>query len=338
MDTTLLSRIKNCIGEYSLLPDTGDIAVALSGGKDSLFLILALRALGYSAHPFIVDVGYVDGWGDRVSATLRLHGIASDVLRVRAEQPPDPSLVAIELGRRVATLDRIGTANVTEFTPCTHCYSAKVLALAQALTRKDYAQVCFGHHRTDAYASLLKSALMYVDRWDDGHQRFARLNYAHLATNCVSQLSHTPFDAHAELLARVEELVTTGKADTDEPPRQDLLSNPETFDLPKLELIRPLFGIHEYEIRLAMKGAALTAEPSSCQHGATTDTETPREIIQHALSGATESFPKDTIAFLDHLLTYGIMPDGRTTVQARRRRAELLGESYRPPADGGDKL
>ncbi len=58
-----LRSVREQIVVYDLIPDGTNIAVAFSGGKDSLLLCLALRELGYSYTAVSGDMGYESAWG-----------------------------------------------------------------------------------------------------------------------------------------------------------------------------------------------------------------------------------------------------------------------------------
>jgi len=116
-------------------------------------------------------------------------------------------------------LDSIPASSGSKETPCTHCYSAKVLTLDVVARRNKITKVAFAHHMTDAIASLVKEGLMHVDRWDNGNNKFVRQNFELLVERLVMEsVDFSGKPQSNSLTARIVDLVHAGKLDTDEPP------------------------------------------------------------------------------------------------------------------------
>lgn len=308
----LASKARATIEMYGLCP-TSDIAVACSGGKDSTMTCLVLRELGYRVIPLLVDMDYSKRWATRVSRNLTSLGFTPTVLSPTASDPapPNPLLILnLEITRSAPTDPR--------FTPCTSCYNAKVLLLREYLVREGLDRIAFGHHATDAAASLVKSSLMYVDRWEYGHTTYEPARFRLLAQDALATIRTDS----SSLLEKLGSLVDSSKASTDEPPVQDLVGGTEPL------IVRPLFPIWESEIEehLDLVG---TSERSGCGHTLSSANQTPREIVQYELVRPLEREP-DMRKAMEGLLTRGLSTDGRAGFKARTERDSLLGASYKP--------
>lgn len=328
----LLQRAETTISKFGLIPSGQPTLAALSGGKDSMLLCLALQALGIDYIAITINMGYESGWGDRIRALARSIGISAEIVDVRQTQNAlkvEP--VLIDIRRRLTILDSLGMKSDAEVTPCTHCYSVKALSLDLAAKRHGIPRVAFAHHMTDAAASLLKEALLHVDRFDYGHETYVRDNFEHLVQRLALEATQDDVD-QLPLTNRISQLVTQGRVDTDEPPRQPLRS-----DLPnEVEIVRPFFEVDEDYILDIVKALEIGTEGSGCGHGLTAASETPREMVHHrVLTGRGNS------SFFSHvaeLVLCSVDNEGRGRVQARQRRRELLGDAYKATGAQYDKL
>lgn len=327
----ILKAALETIEHYSLFDTRTDhIIVALSGGKDSLLLTLILRDLGVNIHPITIDMGYERGWADEIAKLAQPLGITPEVIDVR--RPVSGAAVAVQISRRMDILDSIPTSGSSSETPCTHCYSVKVLALETAARRDEITRVAFAHHMTDAIASLVKEGLMHVDRWDNDNSEFDRQNFELLVEQLVAESADFPGEPlPSSLTSRLVDLVHASKLDTDEPPRQPLRRGRSP-----IEIIRPLFLIDEHQIRKATIDLSLRTADSGCGHGATQVTQTPREIVHFRLLNSLRN--QAYYSLLRELVLHGIAPNGSARVQARKQRSEMLGALYKPPTDDLDKL
>lgn len=335
-----LDAIAETIARYQMLTPRATVEVALSGGKDSLFTMLALRELGYQVRGVIVDMGYEAGWGARIvqlAKSLSFDDVS--VLSVRDEAfmslLPESRLGSIRTNLRI--LDTTDYSANRNLTPCTQCYNTKALSLQTYLDRSGSGNIAFGHHATDAVASFLKSALMYIDRWDRGHETYDRENYSALVDEAAEVLCQ-PADValSSTLFARLETLAAGSMATTDEPPVQHLRDAGSTA-----LIIRPLFTIDERDISDFRDSVALVTEGSGCGHGATKDSETPREMVHFRilarLQEAAGSRSRLMAALLE-LVQHGIAKDGTLLFNARNMRDSLLGPGYRAGIGCGAKL
>lgn len=323
MAGTLWASVRQTVLEtcerYKLLSRAGPVAVAFSGGKDSLLLSLMLAELGVPIICISVDMGYEKDWAARITSMARRAGLPLDVVNVRIRRSSMDVAPAQEMKNSLRTLQLLKS----DATPCTHCYHVKVLALEDAARLHGASTVAFGHHRTDALASLLKEALLHVDRWDDGHRRFDRENFAAKVEHLSDEVDRFERGHKSKLLDRITDLVQSDKVDTDEPPRQYL-----NRDNPGVDIIRPLFFVDERSLISLVADMDIQPEGSGCGHGLASKWLTPREMVHYRVLRRPHSTQLND--HFQHLLMWGIDSEGRARLEARRHRAKLLGKDYKP--------
>jgi tRNA(Ile)-lysidine synthase TilS/MesJ len=325
----LAQRVERVIDDYDLV-DSDELAVATSGGKDSVFACLSLRELGFSVVPVVIDMEFTHGWGDRVRDRLRSLEFDSATV-VNARRIANPSDSGTErsglLRKNLLALDSISSdESAFQATPCTSCYNSKVLAIEEHFDETGFEKIAFAHHATDAISSFLKSALMYIDRWDHGNVTYERGRFLRLCRVVREKLE----EGDDRVMHRLRELTDGGLATTDEPPRQPLRAGSEQH------LIRPLLGIWESEIEEFVLRAELVTEPSGCGHSVSASTQTPRELVQYELVRPLEGQPVSLE--LRTLAMQNVDREGRLTSDARRNRDDLLGPEYKKSVDGVTKL
>ena len=283
----LLQAISSAIARYGLLDTGEEIVVAFSGGKDSIGLSLCLVQLGYAVEPVAIDMGYESGWGQRIQALGESMGFSVEVVDVRHGAPMSiPSTEYRKIQLRLEVLNSINPAETSTVTPCTHCYNSKVIALDNVVRQKGKVKVAFAHHLTDACSSLLKEGLLRIDHLDREHSSYSRSNFESLVDQLSTEARAYP-ESSSPLLERLAELVDEGRIDTDEPPRQPLRT-----DRPGVDIVRPLFGVWEEALVELSTDLGLVPEGSGCGHGATANTETPREMVHYrVLRQATPRLP-----------------------------------------------
>jgi tRNA(Ile)-lysidine synthase TilS/MesJ len=274
-------------------------------------------------------MGYESGWADKIRKMARPLGLTPEV--VDARRPIGGNTLSLQIGQRMNILDGIAPSGSASATPCTYCYSVKALALEDAARRHESTKVAFAHHMTDAVASLLKEGLIHIDRWDYRHMRYDRANFEVLVDRLAGETAKSADRlTQGDLLGRIAGRVGAGKLDTDEPPRQSINESGSS-----IEVIRPLFLVDERLINQAKSELRLLTADSGCGHGATQNTETPREMIHFRV--LYQAHP-DHLSSMKNLVLKGIDPTGNGRVRARRRRAEFVGSAYKPPTKNLDKL
>lgn len=321
MPAEFLQAVADTLRRYGLAGSGEEIAVAFSGGKDSIGLCFCMQELGHPFQAIAVDMGYESGWARRIAALAETLRIDVEIIGVRGPQLRGiRDADHLQIRKRLEILNSIESSGGSGGTPCTHCYNTKVIALDNAVRGRGLAKIAFGHHLTDACASLLKEALLRIDHIDQGHEIYARRNFEALVMELALESADYPRTGGG-LTRRITELVQDRRIDTDEPPRQRL-----RLDNDGVDIIRPLFGTWENTLIRLSKQLRATPEGSGCGHGATANTETPREMVQYrVLRNASAQFS----AHIAALVLSGVSQDGRTSIKARYRRTEDLGADYK---------
>jgi hypothetical protein len=276
-------------------------------------------------------MGYDSGWANRIRALGAAAGFGVEVLDVRAgltQLIPLPE--RREIGMRLALLNELSAQDAGAVTPCTHCYNSKVIALDNVVRHAGKQKIAFGHHRTDACASLLKEALLRIDRLDRAHERYARANFESLVAELAAEAESYPAGP-SPLLRRIIELVTDRQVDTDEPPRQPLRTDREGT-----EIIRPLFYVWEESLAQLAVELDLLPEGSGCGHGAASETETMREMVHYRVlrNPAARAFRTRLAA----LVASSVACSGYGVRRSRYHRTDDLGIAYRRQPSISDKL
>lgn len=296
--------------------------LAFSGGKDSIALASALAALGHRVRLRAVDMGYSRDWRRRIEQLAVALGqqveilVVADVMRNDLTEPG----IRRDLALRRAFLDSPESA-APGITPCTNCYNCKILSLVDA-ARRDEPTILFAHHSTDALSSFLKSAVMYIDRWDMGNHVFERAAFRATATAVAKELRA----GSERQLERLVDLLCNGRAQTSEPPVERRTLQGQSYIIG-----RPLFDLKEDATVALVKELGLQAETSGCGHSEAAASRTPREIIHYELLPfiAETAGGRSALEKLARHLTKSLNPDGTIPFDARESRHDLLGPAYK---------
>lgn len=141
----LLSKIRRASEHYSMIRDGEMIAVGVSGGKDSLALLLALTKMRefypvkYEVTALSVDLGFdgSDGLFDGVAEYCRTLGVE---YRIEKTQ-----------------ISRIVFGEKKEKTPCSLCAMMRRGALVNAARDMGATAIALGHHLDDAAETFMLS-------------------------------------------------------------------------------------------------------------------------------------------------------------------------------------
>lgn len=314
ISNSILERIENVINKCHV---DSKILVAYSGGKDSYFLCMALRELGIDFEPIIFDIGYNIDWTYQIEL-LKLNQIQVRLL--------DDSYINKNMNKHdrniISQYYNMVQTNVKEnLTPCTPCYNAKIILLWHYAKISGITKCAFGHHGSDAVTSFLKSLFMYIDRYEQQHQRFDIQEFYNLVERYkpIFALEEKKFK-NSDLYQKAEYLIYDGKIGTDEPIRQKCGD---------LDIIRPLFFILEDEIKkesLIKEKSFLKAE-CFIKGVRKEGRESPREYIQGRIC-MDEEMNKNNIKQLLQLIYQNLNKDGSLKYDARRARKTILGSLY----------
>ena len=144
----LIGLVRRCIEDYKMIEAGDRIAVGVSGGKDSLALLVFLAELRkYHCQPFEVEAISIDlGMGMDYSGIQKL----CDELNVPF------TLVKTEIGPVIFEHRK-------ESNPCSLCAKMRRGALNQALLDRGLNKLALGHHFDDAVETFVMS-LIYEGR------------------------------------------------------------------------------------------------------------------------------------------------------------------------------
>lgn len=179
----LMGLVRRCADDYHMIEPNDRIAVGVSGGKDSLTLLVLLAALReYYPQPFELAAVTID---------MGLPGMDFSGVAALCERLNVPfHTVKTEIGPIIFDYRR-------EKNPCSMCAKMRRGALNQELLRLGFSKVALGHHYDDAVETFLMSLLFegrlscfqpvtYLDR--SGVTQIRPLIYA--GEQRISNLAH----------------------------------------------------------------------------------------------------------------------------------------------------
>lgn len=144
----LIGLVRRCVEDYNMISPGDKIGVGVSGGKDSLALLVFLAELKkYNHNPFELEAITID-----MGLGMNYEGIA--VLCDRLEVPF--TLVKTEIGPIIFDHRK-------EKNPCSMCSKMRRGALNQALLDRGLNKLALGHHYDDAVETFVMS-LIYEGR------------------------------------------------------------------------------------------------------------------------------------------------------------------------------
>lgn len=146
----LLSYTRRAIDDYEMIDEGDKIAVGISGGKDSLALLCAMKGLmrfypkSFTIHAVTVDLGFDN---------LNLDSI----IRLCKELDVPYSIVRTEIAK-IIFQDR------KETNPCSLCAKMRKGALNEEIKKLGCNKVAYAHHKDDVVETMLMS-LIYEGRF-----------------------------------------------------------------------------------------------------------------------------------------------------------------------------
>ena len=145
----MLSLFRSCVDDYNMIQAGDRIAVGVSGGKDSLTLLVLLAELKrFYPRPFELEAFSVD---------MGLGGMDFSPVAALCDQLEVPF-------RKIDT--QIGPVlfeHRQEKNPCSLCAKMRRGALGKAITEAGIHKIALGHHRDDAVETFFMS-LIYEGR------------------------------------------------------------------------------------------------------------------------------------------------------------------------------
>lgn len=146
----LTSYLRQCIQDYHMIQENDKIAVGLSGGKDSLTLLMGLKKLqDFYPIPFELSAIYVD-LGITPADTAATH----EILQQFCQDINIPlHIVETEIYSIVFTKRK-------EKNPCSLCAKLRKGALNQKALKLNCNKIAYAHHKDDFIETSLMSLLL----------------------------------------------------------------------------------------------------------------------------------------------------------------------------------
>ena len=146
----VMSQVRRALDDYHMITDNDRIAVGISGGKDSLTLLLALHGLmrfypkPFTLHAVTVDLGFDNLDLDKIQELCN-----------KIEIP--------------YTIDKTQIAEIVfeghrEENPCSLCAKLRKGAFNNAIKKEGCNKIAYAHHRDDMIATMFLS-LLYEGRF-----------------------------------------------------------------------------------------------------------------------------------------------------------------------------
>jgi tRNA(Ile)-lysidine synthase TilS/MesJ len=329
--STVIERIHEALERFPLL-DQNEYNVAFSGGKDSITLAYALASMNRRVQLLAVDMGYSVSWHERIRRLadsldfdVSVVDVWSLVKNEGIEQRARDDLAI----RRAALAS--GGAREPKQTPCTNCYNSKLLALVHgAADNKDI--VCFGHHGEDVLASLIKSVIMYYDRWNLGNRAFDETRFREIGWDLARDFRA----GGGKYLSVIEEYVEKGFAHTSEPPVEQSKIYGRNYTI-----ARPMIFVSESMTSDFVARLGVRAESSGCGHSMAAHTRTPREIVHYDMFPFIQETKvgQACLKCVFDIAIDNVDEEGRGNSDPRKNRDLLLGKQYKGgPEELADRL
>lgn len=140
----MMGFVRRCAEDYRMIEPGDRIAVGVSGGKDSVALLVLLAAMReYYPQPYELTAISIDmGFGMDFSPLADLcakHGVPYTVVKT-------------EIAKIIFDYRQ-------EKNPCSMCAKMRRGALNQALLAQGFSKIALGHHRDDAVETFLMSLI-----------------------------------------------------------------------------------------------------------------------------------------------------------------------------------
>lgn len=141
----LLSLVRQAVEKYHMIEAGDRIAVGVSGGKDSLTLLYALKELSrFYPEPFevcavSVDLGYENTDFSGIQAFCEQLGVELSVIHTQ--------------------IGRIVMEERKEHNPCSLCAKMRKGALVQEALRLKCSKIAYAHHKDDFVETMLLSLI-----------------------------------------------------------------------------------------------------------------------------------------------------------------------------------
>lgn len=141
----LLSLVRQAVDRYGMIEEGDRIAVGVSGGKDSLTLLYAMKELSrfypkhFEVYAVCVDLGYENTDFGGIQAFCEERGVELSVVHTQIGQ--------IVMEERMET------------NPCSLCAKLRKGALVQEVLRLGCKKIAYAHHKDDFVETMLLSLI-----------------------------------------------------------------------------------------------------------------------------------------------------------------------------------
>ena len=159
----LLSKTRKCIDDFKLIDDGDSVAIALSGGKDSISLCLALKSLQifypkkFKIAAFCIDMGF-----NNIDFTQLINFFKFNDIEIHIEKT-DISKIIFDIRK--------------ETNPCSLCSKLRKGILYPLVKSKGFNKIALGHNKDDLIETFIMSfiyegrintfkPITYLDRTD----------------------------------------------------------------------------------------------------------------------------------------------------------------------------
>lgn len=149
----ILSLVRRCVEDYDMIKPGDRIGVGVSGGKDSLLLLVALAELRkfypipYEVEAFTLDMGHADGYPGMDF---------SEIAQLCKKLDVPYTILNSEIHHIIFDLRK-------EKNPCSMCAKMRRGALHSAMLERGIHKIALGHHYDDAIETFFMS-LIYEGR------------------------------------------------------------------------------------------------------------------------------------------------------------------------------
>lgn len=146
----VMSQVRRALDDYHMITDNDRIAVGISGGKDSLTLLLALHGLmrfypkPFTLHAVTVDLGFDNLDLDKIQELCNKIEIPYTIVKTQIAE------IVFE-GHR-------------EENPCSLCAKLRKGAFNNTIKKEGCNKIAYAHHRDDMIATMFLS-LLYEGRF-----------------------------------------------------------------------------------------------------------------------------------------------------------------------------
>ncbi len=142
LDNTITAKVVKAVAEFDLINDGDRVAVGLSGGKDSTFLLIVLKIFEkYFKINFYIEAVHVNPGFENY--------FDPEIIDLCKELKINLKIIDTEIAKYIG--------NEKNDNPCSKCAHFRKGAIINYLKQNDFNKLAFGHHLDDAVETFLMS-------------------------------------------------------------------------------------------------------------------------------------------------------------------------------------